>query len=127
MRRGQSIVHCCGRRRHRHGWRGRVPVDVKSELSLEDVIFIPVKMSAGLELKEYIEIYDYEVEAFKLVYLDGLTTDEASTRMGVSKATFWRILESCRVKLAQALVESKPIKLVSTSRADIKEDHGKAY
>jgi len=82
-------------------------------LSLEEFIYIPVKTVVGLELSNYVEIYDYEVEALKLVHLDNLSTDEAASRMGISKTTFWRILESCRVKLAEALVSSKPIKLVS--------------
>ncbi|WP_052290761.1 DUF134 domain-containing protein [Desulfurococcus amylolyticus] len=60
-------------------------------------------------------MYDYEVEALKLVHVDGLTTDEAAARLGVSKATFWRMLESCRFKIAQALSEGKPIKLVPGS------------
>lgn len=45
--------------------------------------------------------------------MDGLSTDEAALRMGVSKATFWRILESCRWKLAKAFSEKRPLKLVS--------------
>ena len=62
------------------------------------------------------ELYDYEVEAFKLVHYDGLTTDEASVKMGLSKATFWRILEQARFKIARALVENKPIKIVVSQR-----------
>ncbi len=96
--------------------RGRPPVRVESRLNLEEVFYLPVKVVKGLQPAEFVEVYDYEVEALKLVHLDELSVDEASARMGVSKATFWRILESCRVKIATALVEGKPLKLVSKSR-----------
>lgn len=93
--------------------RGRPPIEVTSKLSLENMVFLPVKGVAGLRDEDVIEIFDYEVEAMKLVHLDGLSTDEAASSMGISKATFWRILESCRAKVAQALSTGKPIKLVS--------------
>ncbi|MEM1635817.1 MAG: DUF134 domain-containing protein [Thermosphaera sp.] len=79
----------------------------------EEFMYIPVKAVIGVEPSSVIEIYDYELEALKLVHLDGLSTDEAALRMGVSKATFWRILESCRWKLAKAFSEKRPLKLVS--------------
>ena len=62
-----------------------------------------------------VEVYDYEVQAFKLVYADGLSTEEAALAMGVSKATLWRMLDSCRSKLAIALAGCKPIRIVSTT------------
>jgi len=34
--------------------------------------------------------------------------------MNLSKTTFWRILEQARFKLARALVENKPIRIVSS-------------
>ncbi len=98
-------------------WRGRPQVDIRRGLSLEELMYIPVKTVVGLEPSNYVEIYDYEVEALKLVHLDNLSTDEAASRMGISKTTFWRILESCRAKLAEALVSSKPIKLVSIPKS----------
>ncbi|MEM0014407.1 MAG: DUF134 domain-containing protein [Zestosphaera sp.] len=99
--------------------RGRPPVGVKSRLNLEEVFYLPIKTVKGLQPTEFVEVYDYEVEALKLIHLDELSTDEAAARMGVSKATFWRILETCRVKIAEALVEGKPFKLVSKSRENI--------
>lgn len=99
--------------------RGRPPVSVKSKLNLEEVFYLPVKTVKGLQPTDFVEVYDYEVEALKLIHLDELSVDEASARMGVSKTTFWRILESCRVKIAIALVEGKPLKLVSKSRENI--------
>jgi len=95
------------------GCRGRPPIEVRSEINVEDLVFLPVKGTVGLNQSDIVEIYDYEVEALKLVHLDGLSTDEAAAKMGLSKATFWRILETCRMKLADALSSGKPIKLVS--------------
>ncbi|MGC9114610.1 MAG: DUF134 domain-containing protein [Fervidicoccaceae archaeon] len=93
--------------------RGRPPIEVKSRLNIEDTIFLPVKGVSGLSQADIVEIYDYEIEAMKLIHIDGLSTDEAANLMNVSKATFWRILESCRFKIADALSSGKPIKLVS--------------
>ncbi|OYT49496.1 MAG: hypothetical protein B6U73_05310 [Desulfurococcales archaeon ex4484_204] len=50
-----------------------------------------------------------ELEALRLVYLEGLSQAEAALRMGVSRGTLWRLLESGRKKLVRAIVESKPI------------------
>jgi len=97
-------------------WRCRVPPAFsRSFVWGGEVVYLPVKGVVGLDVSGFVEVYDYEVEALKLVHVDGLTTDEAAARLGVSKATFWRMLESCRFKIAQALSEGKPIKLVSGS------------
>ncbi len=102
-------------------WRCRVPPSFTG-VGWREVIYLPVRGVEGLEVTDYVEVYDYEVEALKLIHVDGLTTDEAAARLGMSKATFWRVLESCRFKIAQALVERKPLKLVSSSlREDINQ------
>ncbi|MEM0020944.1 MAG: DUF134 domain-containing protein [Fervidicoccaceae archaeon] len=112
----------------RRGCRGRPPIEVRSRLEVEELIFLPVKGSVGIEQKNIVEIYDYEIEALKLIHLDGLSTDQAANIMGVSKATFWRILESCRMKLADALFFGKPIKLVSKKGGNLEEKNDqKAY
>lgn len=98
----------------RRGWRCRSPPVRTSGFPWgTGVVYIPVREIIGLDVSEVVEIYDYEVEAFRLVHVEGLTMDEAAVKLGVSKATFWRILESCRHKVAKALSEGKPIKLVS--------------
>jgi hypothetical protein len=50
-----------------------------------------------------------ELEALRLVDLQGLTQDEAGEKMGVSRGTIWRLLQSARSKVAQALTEGKQI------------------
>ncbi|MGB9831524.1 MAG: DUF134 domain-containing protein, partial [Fervidicoccus fontis] len=96
-------------------WRGRPPIDIRSSMKIEEITFLPIKEVKGLSEENAVEIYDYELEALKLIHIDNLTTDEASLKMGISKATFWRVLEDCRFKIAMALLEQKPIKIVSKS------------
>jgi len=53
-----------------------------------------------------------ELEALRLVYMEGLTQEEAAGRMGISRGTLWRALNSGRRKLVEALIESRPIIIV---------------
>jgi len=50
-----------------------------------------------------------ELEAFRLVDLEGLSQEEAGKRMGVSRGTVWRLVQSARKKTAQALSEGRPM------------------
>lgn len=52
-----------------------------------------------------------EFEALRLADLDGLYHDGAAERMGVSRATFGRIVEAARRKVAEALVRGKALKI----------------
>lgn len=102
---------CC----YRWG-RYRVNLRVESSLNVESIFYLPVRPTIDISIKDYVEIYDYEIEALTLVHYEGLTIDEAAVRMNLSKSTFWRILEQVRFKLAKALSEHKPIKIVSTKQ-----------
>ena len=53
-----------------------------------------------------------ELEAFRLVDLEGLSQEEAGQRMGVSRGTVWRLLQRARRKTAQAISEGRPIYIV---------------
>jgi len=53
-----------------------------------------------------------ELEAFRLVDLEGLSQEEAGQRMGVSRGTVWRLVQSARKKTAQALSEGRPVYIV---------------
>jgi predicted DNA-binding protein (UPF0251 family) len=53
-----------------------------------------------------------ELEAFRLVDLEGLSQEEAGQKMGVSRGTVWRLLQSARKKTAQALTEGRPLQIV---------------
>jgi hypothetical protein len=50
-----------------------------------------------------------ELEAFRLVDLEGLSQEEAGQRMGISRGTVWRLVQSARKKTAQALSEGRPV------------------
>ncbi len=60
----------------------------------------------------FIELLYEEYEAIKLADYDMMNHLEASKLMGISRATFARIYESARQKIAKALVEVKEIKTV---------------
>lgn len=60
----------------------------------------------------YVEFLYEEYEAIKLVDYDMLNHKEAGEIMGVSRATFARIYEKARRKIAEAFVENKEIKAV---------------
>lgn len=60
---------------------------------------------------EVIELNLDELEAIRLVDLDGLYQEQAAEQMGVSRPTLARILESGRRKVAEALVHSKGLSI----------------
>jgi len=59
-----------------------------------------------------VELLYEEYEAIKLADYDLMNHLEASKLMGVSRATFARIYETARRKLANALVETREIRSV---------------
>ena len=52
-----------------------------------------------------------EYEAIRLVDRDGLDQEQAARRMGISRATCARIVESAHKKVAEALTEGKAIRI----------------
>ena len=50
-----------------------------------------------------------EFEALRLADFEGLYQEEAADRMGVSRPTFGRVVESARRKVADALVNAKAL------------------
>jgi predicted DNA-binding protein (UPF0251 family) len=52
-----------------------------------------------------------ELEALRLADLMGLSQEDAGARMGVSRATFGRIIQSARSAVADALINGKAIKI----------------
>jgi predicted DNA-binding protein (UPF0251 family) len=50
-----------------------------------------------------------ELEAFRLVDLEGLSQEEAGQRMSISRGTVWRLVQGARKKTAQALSEGRPL------------------
>lgn len=52
-----------------------------------------------------------EFEALRLADYEGLYQEQAAERMGVSRQTFGRIVESARKKVAQALVQGMALRI----------------
>jgi len=95
------------RRRRRRGRRGRFP----KPISIEKVPTVDTFTTTPQGNPEPIFIEPAELEALRLVDLEGLSQEEAGKRMGVSRGTVWRFTQSARKKTAQALTEGRPIRV----------------
>lgn len=95
------------RRRRRRGRRGRIPTPVYIDHQSVAEAFIP--QPAGDRPPIFIE--PAELEALRLVDLEGLSQEEAGVRMGVSRGTIWRLLHRARKKIAQAITEGRRINI----------------
>jgi predicted DNA-binding protein (UPF0251 family) len=96
-------------RRCRRGRRGRFPKPVTIPNPPKVEKFIPQPTTTD----NPIQIEPAEVEALRLVDLEGLSQEEAGTKMGVSRGTIWRLLQSARRKVAQALTEGRSLTVSS--------------
>lgn len=87
--------------------RGRIPtpVYVSKQPVVETFTPYPEKDES------YIMLEPAELEAFRLVDLEGLSQEEAGYHMGISRGTVWRLLQQARKKVAKALTEGKTIRL----------------
>jgi uncharacterized protein len=100
--------------RHRHGGRGRNPKPITIEKTLTNTNFTPnTKTNEPPIILEFAE-----VEAQRLVDLEGLSQDDAGKRMGVSRGTVWRLLQGARKKTSQALVEGRPLQIGMDSSSE---------
>ena len=62
-----------------------------------------------------------ELEAFRLVDMEGLSQEEAGQQMGISRGTIWRLVQSARKKAAQALSEGRPIYIAAQGKSGQKD------
>jgi predicted DNA-binding protein (UPF0251 family) len=53
-----------------------------------------------------------ELESLRLVDLEGFMQEEAGVKMGVSRGTIWRLLQSAREKVARMLAEGRELIIV---------------
>jgi predicted DNA-binding protein (UPF0251 family) len=100
------------RYRRRRGRKGRIPRDVIIDRRPITEGLTPLSKSArslyaGGVRTIYIDLA--EVEAQRLVDLEGMSQEEAGERMGVSRGTVWRLLQAARKKAAQSLAEGRPL------------------
>lgn len=75
----------------------------------EAVLFKPAGVPAG-QLEVRVVSLD-EVEALRLADMEGLYHETAAARMGVSRATFGRIVAEARRKVAEALIAGHALRL----------------
>ncbi len=101
------------RHRRRRGKRGRFPkpVTIPNPPKVEKLLPEP-RTNANSILIE-----PAEVEALRLVDLEGLSQEEAGREMGVSRGTIWRLLQSARKKIAQALTEGRPLAVTNENKS----------
>ena len=95
------------RRRHRCGKRGRFPKPITLGV-IPPANSLTPNPAGNLEP---IVIDVAELEAFRLVDLEGLSQEEAGRRMSISRGTVWRLVQSARKKTAQALSEGRPLSI----------------
>ena len=71
--------------------------------------FVPTSPDeAGMRKGPIVMSYD-ELEALRLVDYLGLTQEEASQKMAISRGTVWRCLDRARRKLVSMLVEGREL------------------
>ena len=97
-------------RRRRRGRRGRFPKPITIPNPLKVEKLVPEPRING----HPILIEQAEVEALRLVDLEGLSQEEAGKEMGVSRGTVWRLVQSARKKTAQALTEGRPLQIMAS-------------
>lgn len=76
---------------------------------IDDALVCQTFIPLGQSCLEEININLEELEAIRLKDKVGLDQIECAASMGVSRATFQRILGAARSKIASALVEGRPI------------------
>lgn len=65
-----------------------------------------------------------ELEALRLVDVEGLYQEQAASRMGVSRQTLQRMLEEARRKVAEALIQGRALRIEGGSYI-LEEEEGK--
>ncbi len=55
-----------------------------------------------------------ELEVIRLIDMEDLNQQEAGERMGTSRGTIWRLLQSGRRKIAVALIEGRRIEILDS-------------
>lgn len=68
---------------------------------------------AGVSLDELqrVQLLTEELEALRLADVEGLTQEEASVKMGISRSTFQRVLTRARRQVALALAEGYALEI----------------
>jgi len=104
-----------------HRWgkfrgRGRPPIPRFIHKIYDEIVYVPINPREIPAEIEVVEIYPDELEALRLVYVEGRTQEEAALMMGISRGTLWRLLERGRRKMVRALTEGRAIGIVGSAR-----------
>ena len=78
--------------------------------NLPNVAYYKPRAIPVSRLREITLLYD-EYEAIRLADLEGFYQDDAAGKMGISRPTFGRIIDSAHKKIADALINGKAIKI----------------
>ncbi len=87
--------------------RGRKRKNRNIDADFSEVCFKP----CGIERNslEKVTVYEDEMEAIRLADLESMYQQECADKMGISRTTFSRLVESARKKIADALLNQKAI------------------
>jgi len=91
--------------RRRRGRLGRRPSPLYINHSSNTKEFIP-KPEGTLEP---VHLEPAELEVLRLIDLQNLSQEQAGEKMGTSRGTIWRLLQSARSKVTTALIEGRRI------------------
>ena len=64
---------------------------------------------------EKVELFEDEMEAIRLSDFEGLYQQECADKMGISRTTFSRLIESARKKIADGLLHTKAIRILKVN------------
>lgn len=88
---------------------GRKKIERKISADYSEVCFKP----CGIRRVELERVYllEDEMEAIRLSDYEGLYQQECAEKMGISRPTFSRLIESARKKIADAFVNTKALNI----------------
>ncbi len=89
--------------------RGRKKIDRTIEADHSGVCFKPCGVKRHALQKVY--LLEDEMEALRLADFEGLYQQECADKMGISRTTFSRLVESARKKTADALLHTKALNI----------------
>ena len=109
--RGCAGRGCAGRGGNKRG-RGRPQFQRKIMKIPKSRAFIPIEPSKKTDLANApIFLYLDELEAIRLVDSEGLSQDQAGLSMNISRGSIWRLLQSGRKKIIDAIFENREIQI----------------
>ncbi len=69
-------------------------------------------LNRQIDYIEFLEIGVEHIGTLRLCDIDGLTQEEASERLGISRRTLWSDLKDARRIVARAIIDGKGIRVI---------------